>query len=373
MTKLTTRPRVEIVGSFLPPESLENAISEFKLGRIPADTFHAAEDTAIDHLIDREISSGLKIVTDGEMRRKSWDSDFWEGLNGVERQRIDTGYIYQDEPVRRDLLKFNDRVSFNPEHPFFDKLTHLIELTAGRAEVRQTIPSPGELYMRVIMISNGEPGKLYPSPDTLIDDIIEAYSLTIKRLYDLGCRHIQLDSSVWGRLSDTYFQRTLLLGGLDPEQITTNLVNLINGSVANRPADLEITLSIAADETRIPRWDNADDRRHLRRMFSEIDADAFLLPFDINSPSQLEALDGFPTGKRAILGLVDGSRSGLENPADVAAATELAAKYIAPEYISISPTCGFKVADRELQGLNYETQWTKIDLLNRAADMATAE
>ena len=373
MTNKTTRPRVEIVGSFLAPEQLEDAISRKVAGQIAEDDFHAIEDEVIDRLIDREIESGLEIVTDGEMRRKSWDRDFWEGLLGVDRERIDTGSVWQDEPVRRSLLKFNGRIAYNPEHPFFEKFVHLKQLVAGRADVRQTIPSPGELYMRIVMLSNGDPGKIYESPATLLDDITDAYRKTIAELYRLGCRHIQLDSSVWGRLCDTDFQRTLLLGGLDPDAITATLVHLINSAIEDRPDDLEITLSIAADETRIPRWDNVNEQAHLKRMFEDVDADAFLLPFDINSPSQFEQLAAFPSGRRAILGLVDGSMAGLENINDIVNVVRLARRYVSPEWLSISPTCGFKVKDRERQGLNYETQWTKIDLLNRAADLLAAD
>lgn len=373
MTNKTTRPRVEIVGSFLAPEQLEDAISRKVAGQIAEDDFHAIEDEVIDRLIDREIESGLEIMTDGEMRRKSWDRDFWEGLLGVDRERIDTGSVWQDEPVRRSLLKFNGSIAYNPEHPFFEKFVHLKQLVAGRADVRQTIPSPGELYMRIVMLSNGDPGKIYESPATLLDDITDAYRKTIAEFYRLGCRHIQLDSSVWGRLCDTDFQRTLLLGGLDPDAITATLVHLINSAIEGRPDDLEITLSIAADETRIPRWDNVNEQAHLRRMFEDVDADAFLLPFDINSPSQFEQLAAFPSGRRAILGLVDGSMAGLENINDIVNVVRLARRYVSPEWISISPTCGFKVKDRERQGLNYETQWTKIDLLNRAADILAGD
>ncbi len=371
MTKLSDRPRVDIVGSFLAPEELEQAREQLKRGEITTEECRRIEDDAIDRLIDREIASHLQIVTDGEMRRKKWDRDFWEGLGGVEPRRIDTGRIYQDEPSRSTLLSFSGRLTFNPEHPFFEKLAHMIELTAGRAEVRQTIPSPGELLMRIITISGGDIAKLYPSPETLNDDIIEAYRATIAELYRLGCRHIQLDSSIWGRLCDDDYQRTLLLGGLDPDQITDTLVNILNASIADRPADLEVTLSIAADETRIPRWDNENERRHLTRMFTEINADAFLLPFDLDTPSQLEALASFPADRRVILGLVDGSINGLENPEDIAEYVRAASRYVSPDRISISPTCGFKVNDHERQGLNYETQWSKIDLLNRAADLVS--
>ncbi|MCM1077053.1 MAG: hypothetical protein NC411_06810 [Bacteroides sp.] len=360
-------PRVEIVGSFLPPEELENALNEKIRGDISEEAYHAEEDKVIDRLIDREIEAGLQIVTDGELRRKSWARDFWEGLNGMSRERIDTGRIYQDEVVRHDLLRFSGRIEFNPGHPFFEKYSHMQELTAGRAEVRQTIPSPGELYVRILLGSNGDISKLYDSPETLIDDIVDAYRKTIEEFYRLGCRNIQLDTGIWGRLSDPEFDRQLLLGGVDSDKVTDTLLNLINRTVADRPADLEITLSIAADETRIPRWGDEKELTHLRRMLEEIDVDTFLLPFAISSPEDITALRWLPAGKRVILGIVDGSLPNLEDVDDIVGAIRVAARYVPVDHISISPTCGFKVRDRERQGLNYETQWSKIALLREAA------
>ncbi len=360
-------PRVDIVGSFLPPEELEQAIELKKRGEMSQEEFSRIEDDVIDHLIDREIAEGLTIVTDGEMRRKAWDRDFWEGLEGLERDRIDTGRIYQDEPVRHDLLRFTGRVAFNPAHPFFEKFSHLLEIAKGRAEVRQTMPSPGELYVRTLIISNGDLSKVYPSPDTLLEDIAEAYRETMAELYRRGCRHIQFDSSVWGRLSDPDFERSTLLGGLDPDAITKDLIKVLNTTLAGRPADLEVTLSIAADETRIPRWGDSREQERLKEMLTEVDADAFLLPFDINSPEELGILSLMPAGKRVILGLVDGSLPGLESVDDIIDCVRVAMRYVPIDMISLSPTCGFKVRNRERQGLNYESQWSKIDLLRQAA------
>lgn len=369
MTSSQTKPRVEIVGSFLPPEELEEARKEMKLGTKTAEEVKAIEDDVIDRLIDREIKSGLQIVTDGEIRRKKWDCDFWEGLNGISRDRIDTGRVYQDDMVRHDILKFSGRIEFNPEHPFFGKFTHMQELTAGRAEVRQTIPSPGELYMRILLSGNGDIAKIYSSPATLEDDIVEAYRKTIEEFYKLGCRHIQLDTSVWGRLSDPYFEKTLFLSGNDPDKVTDTLINLLNRTVSNRPADLEITLNIAADEANIPRWGDEKELEHIRRMLKEVDADAFLLPFDVSNLEHLEVLRWIPAGKRAIVGLVDGSLPNMESINDLVNAIQIAARYVPMAKLSISPTCGFKVRNRERQGLNYESQWTKIDLLNEAVEL----
>lgn len=366
-------PRVEIVGSFLPPEELENALNEKIHSNLSEEVYHSIEDKVIDSLIDREIEAGLQIVTDGEMRRKSWARDFWEGFNGMSRDRIDTGYIHQDEVVRHDLLRFEGRIEYNEAHPFFEKYSHMQELTAGRAEVRQTIPSPGELYMRILLGSNGDISKTYASPETLLDDIVEAYRKTIEEFYRRGCRHIQLDTGVWGRLSAPDFDRLLLLGGVDSDKVTQTLLDLINRTIEGRPADLEITLSIAADETRIPRWFDEKELTHLRVMLEQVDADAFLLPFAISSPQEIEAVRWIPAGKRAIIGIVDGSLPNLESVDDIVEAIRVAARYIPVSLLSVSPTCGFKVSNRERQGLNYETQWSKIALLSQAAEKFARE
>lgn len=103
-------------------------------------------------------------------------------------------------------------------------------------------------------------------------------------------------------------------------------------------------------------------------MLEKVDADAFLLPFAISSPQEIEAVRWLPAGKRAIIGVVDGSLPNLENVDDIVEAIRVAARYVPIGLLSVSPTCGFKVSDRERQGLNYETQWSKIALLRQAAE-----
>ena len=362
----TITPRVEIVGSFLPPEELEQALQLKSQGAISDDELHAIEDRVIDSLIDTEIEAGLQIVTDGELRRKAWDLDFFEGFESIDRKRIDSGSILQDAPLRLDTLAFEGRIAYNPEHPFLNKFSHMVELTKGRAEARQTMPSPGELYMRIMLETNGEPAKIYVSPETLQDDIIEAYRATIDELYRRGCRHIQFDSSVWTRLSDPNFERMLLLGGMDPDAISDTLTEILNNTVAGRPADLEVTLSTAANHTHYARLENAPEQRHIIKMLENVDVDAFLIPFDVRYPQHISVLSHVPRGKRAILGLVDASNPGLESITDIIEAINVAVRHVSPELISISPTSGFKMAHRELQGLNFETQWTKIALLKEA-------
>lgn len=48
MTSSQTKPRVEIVGSFLPPEELEEARSAMKLGEKSAEEVREIEDAVIE-------------------------------------------------------------------------------------------------------------------------------------------------------------------------------------------------------------------------------------------------------------------------------------------------------------------------------------
>ncbi|MDE5828155.1 MAG: hypothetical protein K2H57_11330, partial [Duncaniella sp.] len=122
-----------------------------------------------------------------------------------------------------------------------------------------------------------------------------------------------------------------------------------------------------------PRWFDEKELTHLHLMLEKIDADAFLLPFAISSPQDIDALRWLPEGKRAIIGIVDGSLPNLESVPDIVEAIRVASRYVPVSLLSISPTCGFKVRDRERQGLNYETQWTKIALLREAAEQFAQE
>lgn len=80
MTKLT---HYDIVGSFLRPEELKKAREKFNEGNIQQAELTHVENQAIDQLIQKEESLGLKFVTDGEFRRSWWHLDFIWNLNGV--------------------------------------------------------------------------------------------------------------------------------------------------------------------------------------------------------------------------------------------------------------------------------------------------
>ena len=84
MTNRQTPPfRADHVGSLLRPPALRQARADFKAGRLDAEALRAVEDAAILETIELQRATGLKSVTDGELRRTSWHMDFIYQLKGI--------------------------------------------------------------------------------------------------------------------------------------------------------------------------------------------------------------------------------------------------------------------------------------------------
>src|SRR5262249_51154781 len=81
-----TKPpfRADQVGSLLRSAALRDARAKRATSAITADELRAIEDREIEILIVKQEQVGLKSITDGENRRKSWQTDFVAALPGVE-------------------------------------------------------------------------------------------------------------------------------------------------------------------------------------------------------------------------------------------------------------------------------------------------
>jgi len=71
--------RADHVGSFLRSPELKAARLKREAGEITAEQLKAIEDREIKALIVKQQEVGLKLATDGELRRKWWHYDFFFG------------------------------------------------------------------------------------------------------------------------------------------------------------------------------------------------------------------------------------------------------------------------------------------------------
>ena len=71
------------IGSLLRPSELIAAREEAASGRISRARFKAIEDRAVEEAIRLQEGVGLAVVTDGEQRRLSFQSQFAESVSGL--------------------------------------------------------------------------------------------------------------------------------------------------------------------------------------------------------------------------------------------------------------------------------------------------
>ena len=354
----------DVIGIYLPSAKVLEAHKEHEQGRISDIRLKEIENEAVRDIVERQLDSGLKAVTSGGIRWKYWDKDFFFGLSGIRKERLESGHIYSNEDSLTDLLRFTGRVSYNPSHPYFEDFSFMADIVTGRAVCRQIIPSPAELYMQVFLMSDGHPERIYPDAGSLLSDITDAYRKTITRLYELGCRSIILDDTVCGRLCEDNFTKRLLQGGIDTVGLQDTVIRLLNDSLAGLPADLEKALYLSGGDTVVPEWEYIKYPDNIMpRILSEVNADKFFMPFDTADDYSIEILRHVPEGKKIVLGLADAHSPFPDDEESVIRFAGKAGLLINPDLLGISPRTGFSLSSYAPRGLDYNDQWAKIESL----------
>jgi len=93
-------PHGDVVGSLLRPSELLHARNALASGAMSPTEFKRIEDQAVDDAVALQQKAGLHIVTDGEMRRLSFQSALPEAVEGFGKFDINAFLWGADEPVR---------------------------------------------------------------------------------------------------------------------------------------------------------------------------------------------------------------------------------------------------------------------------------
>src|SRR5690348_6521129 len=234
--------RADHVGSLLRPPELLRARGDFAAGTIDASQLATVEDAAIRDVVRRQADVGLRSATDGEFRRESWHMDFIYQLGGVRQ--------VQDDTIR--VMFRNERNTYEwappsahivapltlPRTIFGDHFSFLAgQVTTALPKL--TIPSLSMVHYRGGRSAIDE--SVYPDLDQFWADLVAAYAEETRRLYDLGCRYLQLDDTSLAYMNDPEQRRHVADIGGDPEHQHEQYIANINKVLADRPADLAVT------------------------------------------------------------------------------------------------------------------------------------
>jgi methionine synthase II (cobalamin-independent) len=75
----------DIVGSYLRSEKLLKAREQQEKDEITLEKLRQIENEEIQKLVKFQVENGLKVITDGEVRRANFIYDFFSGFLNVEK------------------------------------------------------------------------------------------------------------------------------------------------------------------------------------------------------------------------------------------------------------------------------------------------
>jgi 5-methyltetrahydropteroyltriglutamate--homocysteine methyltransferase len=335
--------RADVVGSLLRPPELLEARRRFEGGGISVAEFKRAEDRAVDRAISLQERAGLPVVTDGEMRRESFQSQLVDVVEGFGEHDLDAwlwGDWHGDETVG------DKRIERPPSLGVVGKLRRRRSLSAeefvyarARTErtVKVTLPSPS-LYAN--LWSPELSREAYPTLDDFLEDVAEILREEVDELVRLGATYIQLDAPHYPLLLDGKTRAFYEGRGWDFDRWMSRGVELDNHVMGGHPG---VTFAFhLCRGNQGSRWLVSGSYEPLaRRIFGGVRAGRLMLEYDDERSGGFEPLAHVPDDKVAVLGLVTTKTGRRETPEELEARIHEASAFVPLERLALSPQCGF--------------------------------
>jgi 5-methyltetrahydropteroyltriglutamate--homocysteine methyltransferase len=366
MSKNNVPFRFDYVGSFLRPDYLKTARSDFEKRNITKEELTEIENKAITDLVKKQKELGYKVITDGEFRRATWHLDFMWGFNGVAHKKTEKGVAFHGEPALIDDTWLTGKISVD-NHPFVEHYKFIKTFEDENTVAKQTIPAPAQFFQQMIIPANIETTrKFYATDDELITDIANGYKKVINDLYNAGCRNIQFDDCTWGVL---VAEGSVIRYGKENnlEDIKEKLLKVNNLAIEGKPEDLVITTHICRGNYHSAYFSSGAYDSVAEPLFGRENVDAYYLEFDDERSGGFEPLKYVSGNKKVVLGLITTKSPKLEDKQTVIERIKEASKYIPLDRLYLSPQCGF--ASCEIGNkLTEEQQWAKLALVKEIAE-----
>jgi 5-methyltetrahydropteroyltriglutamate--homocysteine methyltransferase len=193
----------DVVGSLLRPPDLLEAQNQLTAGTLSSVQFREIEDHAVNDVIALQEKVGLEIVTDGEMRRQSFQSPMTESVGGFGEHDLDAflwGEWYDERgvqktrrPRRLGAVAKLKRARYLSAEEF----SYLKSRTNRLPKI--TLPSPG---LWANFWSPKYSKDAYPTLDSFLADIVAILREEIAELVRRGATYIQIDAPHYGLLLD---------------------------------------------------------------------------------------------------------------------------------------------------------------------------
>jgi 5-methyltetrahydropteroyltriglutamate--homocysteine methyltransferase len=338
--------RADHVGSLLrPPEVLE-AHAALRDGRMSREQVREIEDRAILAAIQMQREVGLDVLSDGEMRRPGWSSDFaasvegyvpgapalrlvWHGAADEQPPALPAGggqVIGGRLKQKRRLTE--DQVGFLKQH-------------AGGMPFKMTMPAASYVTTRGYKPGVSEPA--YANRKEVLEDVTKIIHAEVKVLVAEGVPYIQLDNPHYPDYIDAGRVEQMKAYGWDIPQMIQDDVEADNACLRGFDrSNVTLAMHFCRGNGGRGGWHTSGGYDAIaEQVFTQLDVDAFLLEYDSERAGTFEPLRFIPKGKTVVLGLITTKSGELESEDEIVRRIEEASKYVAIEDLALSPQCGF--------------------------------
>jgi methionine synthase II (cobalamin-independent) len=362
--RLTPPFRADHVGSLLRPAELHTARADRAAGRISAEELTAAEDAAIRDAVRMQEDIGLASATDGEFRREQWHADFLYSIPGIRKgpPGIPLPVYRKDGQITwtPNITEITGKVHL--EEPLFGGHFRFLAETVTTATPKLTVPSPSMAHFRADLSKSP-----YRDYGEFRADVAAAYAAEVAALYQLGCRYLQFDDTIFAFLNDPAWRANAAAAGLDPDHQHEINVAVINEALAAKPAGMAVTVHMCRGNYQSAWFSSGGYDFVAEGVFGGLNVDGLFLEYDDERSGTFEPLRYVPSTQIVVLGLVTTKTPALEAKDDLKRRVGEAAKYVDGDRLCLSGQCGF-ASTVEGNSLTIDEERAKLELIARVAE-----
>lgn len=333
--------RAETVGSLLTPRRLLEARADAERGACSSEELVALEDSAVLEAIALQERVGLDVITDGEVRRRSW-ADTRRHLEGLEPGPVGAesypprvgrfSPVATARPIVMHRISESPGVRVGEEFPFLRDHAHV------RTKYTMAAPSYHRRYW-----SDELSVAAYPDCEAFLVAVRDWLHRVAVWLVEQGCPYIQLDAPNYGSLCDPEIRALHAARGHDlAKEIQFDAQ--LDCSVFD---DLDVTSALHVCRGNLPggAWHSSGGYEVIaEQLFPNLDVDVVLLEYDSERAGDFAPLRFIQDGAIAVLGLLTTKNASIEDAAAVRARIGEASRIKVLDELALSTQCGFASA-----------------------------
>lgn len=321
-----------LVGSYALPSWYQTALEHIGRGEYGDLDVRETVSDAVRLAVADQLTAGVDVLTDGEMRRSGFIMGFYGRLQGLATlpaaRRI--GLPFYDSETMFDAVEHVQA----PGGLGLIEEWHMVKPLGGSLPVKIACAGALSLTNPITKLSG------YQTREALVADLVQIVNDELRALSSAGVPFLQIDESTHvfeslptEKLAETF---NASVAGIDRSRTTLGL-HLCFGNLVGRPHS---------------RRSYADLLPHLARM----DVDVVFLEFANREWAELDLWRKYGEGKTLAAGVIDVKSFHRETPDDVAASARKVLQVVSPDRLCLTADCGFFatprwIAQRKLSAL----------------------